>query len=252
MAAAIAVSAQTSSTDPLYQGHLLAGKEDFDQIIQTQLTLPKSILNSKLDQQVTCYFNLDERGNAVKVKIDGSVNNLLKPELLRMFRFFQFRHTLNLPEEERPYFVQFNISTEEYKQYIKQKYRHQIKKPLPADSSYTVFMRADIPPVYFKNGEEGLDEYMLQEIEYPKVARERSIQGTVVLEFIVETNGYITGLVVKQGVNGGCSEEAMRIMRTTRWIPAIQNDKFVRYKMTYPITFTIPVNRNAGGAVNGM
>jgi TonB family protein len=252
LAAVFATDAQTSSTDPMYQGHLTTGKDDFDQILQTQLTIPKSLLNSNLDRVVTCYFNLDEEGNPVKVKFEEAVNNLLRPELLRMFRFFHFRHTLNLPNEERPYFVQFNISSEEYKKYIKQKYRHTIKKPLLADSSYRINTRADAVPAYYKNGEEGLNEYILTEIEYPKVARERSIQGTVVLEFIVETNGYITGITVKQGVNGGCTEEAIRIMKTTRWNPAVVDGKLVRYKTTFPITFTIPVNRNAGGAVNGM
>jgi len=252
LAATFAGSAQNSSTDPLYKAHLASGDEDFDQIIQTQFTLPKSLAGTSLDKQITCFFNIDKEGNAVNMKFEETINNTLRPELLRMFRFFKFRHTLNLPNEERPYFVQFNVSAEEYKKYIKQKFRHSIKKPLPADSSYIVFTRADAPASYYKNGEEGLNEYILEQIEYPKVARERGIQGTVVLEFIVETNGYITGIIVKQAVNAGCTEEAIRIMKTTRWQPAVHDGKFVRYKTTYPITFTIPANRNAGGAVNGM
>ena len=248
----MSVKAQTSSTDPIYEAKLVSGKEDLEQIIQTQFTLPKSLLTAGFEKQITCYFNLDPAGKPVKIKFEQTPNNLLRLELLRLFNFYTFRHTLNLPNEERPYFLQFDVSTEKYNRYIKQKFKNNLKKPLPADSSYVIYTRADLPPVYYKNGEEGLNELILEELEYPKVAKDRSIQGTVILEFIVETNGYITGITVKQGVNGGCTEEAIRIMKNTRWVPATENGKFVRYRTSYPITFNIMHERNSGGAVNGM
>jgi TonB family protein len=240
--------AQISSTDPEFEAKLVGGNQDIDQVIQTQLTLPKTMLTGGFEKFVTCYFNLDSAGRAVSLKYDAQLNNAMRAELNRMFRFFHFRYTLYLPKDERPYFLQFDLSTSKYNKMIKQKYRHPIRKPLAADSSYVVYTRADNPPVYYKNGEEGLNEYILEEIAYPPIARERSIQGTVMLEFNVETNGYITGITVKQPVNAGCTEEAIRIMKTTRWQPARIGDKFVRYRMSYPITFNLSAGKSTYSA----
>jgi TonB family protein len=245
-------AAQRSSTDPAFEGHVIGGKAEVTQVLQTQLTLPKTLLTPDFGRQITCFFNLDSLNRATDLKFEGQLNNALRNELTRIFLFHRFQRTLNLPDEKRPYFMQFDISTAKYKKHIKQTYRFRIRKNLQADSSYVVFTRADRPPEYFKNGEEGLNDYILSEIEYPKIAKERSIQGTVILEFVVETNGYITGINVRQPVNGGCTEEAIRIMKATRWQPAELGGKFVRYKMSYPITFNLAVNNANFKAVESL
>jgi protein TonB len=71
------------------------------------------------------------------------------------------------------------------------------------------------------------------------LAIEKSIEGTVVIEFVVEANGYLTGINVKQSVNAGCTEEAVRLIKLTKWQPAVFNNKFVRYKTNFPITFSL-------------
>ena len=119
---------------------------------------------------------------------------------------------------------------------------------MAANRSYTIYSRADKSPEYYKNGDEGLAEFILSEIEYPKPAIENSIEGTVVVEFVVETNGYATNLIVKQGVNGGCSEEAIRLIKQTKWLPATLNNKFVRYKTNYPITFSLRNSNKSTGS----
>jgi protein TonB len=123
--------------------------------------------------------------------------------------------------------------------YFKQKNKLTLKKPLPADSSFVIYTKADKSPEYYKNGDDGLAEFILSQIEYPKLAIEKSIEGTVVIEFVVETNGYLTGITVKQGVNAGCTEEALRLIKLTKWQPAVFNNKFVRYKTNFPITFSL-------------
>jgi protein TonB len=92
-----------------------------------------------------------------------------------------------------------------------------------------------------------LADFILSEIEYPKLAIEKSIEGTVTIEFIIETNGYVSNLIIKNGIGAGCSEEALRIIKQTKWQPAVINNKLVRYKTTYPITFSLRnVNKDNG------
>lgn len=231
--------AQKSSTDPEFEAQAIGGKAQIEQALQTQLNLPKLLVNSDFKTEVLTFFDLDSAGNAIHIKIEGQVNNVLRQEVSRMFRFLKFKRTLHLPNESRPYFLNFSLSTEKYNKYIKQHSKFNLKNPKPADSSFVVHAKADRSPVYYKNGEEGLVDYILSEIEYPKIAIEKSIEGTVVLEFIVEINGYVTGIEVKKSVNGGCTEEAIRLIRETKWNPAVLNDKLVRYKTTYPITFSL-------------
>jgi TonB family protein len=230
---------QKSSTDPEFEAQAIGGKQHIEQILQTQLSLPKQLLSSGFKSEFITYFDLDSIGKAQNIKYDGQIPLALSKEMTRLFRFFSFKHTLNLPNESRPYFLKFSISTEKYKSFIKQKSKFNLKLNETADSSLMVYSRADQSPEFYKNGDEGFNAFMLSEIEYPRLAIEKSIEGTVVLEFVVETNGFITNLEVKKGVNGGCTEEALRLIKFSRWKPATLNGKLVRYKMTAPITFNL-------------
>lgn len=241
--------AQTGATSPEFEAQAIGGKEQIEQVFQTQLSLPKTLLTNNFDRDVTVFFELDSAGYASDVKFDKGLNNLLRYEMNRMFRFLKFRKTLHLPNESRPYFFTFHFSAEKYNKYYKQKSKLNLKKNLPADSSYVIYTKADKSPEYYKNGDEGLAEFVLSEIEYPKLAIEKSIEGTVVIDFVVETNGYVTTLEVKKSVNASCTEEALRIIKQSKWQPAVLNNKLVRYKTSYPITFSLRnVNKDSSSS----
>lgn len=237
--------AQNSSTDPQFEAQVIGGKQQIEQILETQMNLPKALVSPGFKYEFITFFDLDSSGQASHILFDGPVHQSLKKEMLRLFRFWKFRITLDLPGESRPYFLKFDISSEKYKHYIKQQSRFTIKTSEPEDSSLAVYSKADRSPVFCKNGEEGFADYILNEMDYPKLAIERSIEGTVIVDFIVETNGFVSALEVKKGVNGGCTEEALRLLRVSRWKPASLNNKLVRYKMACPITFNLRnINRS--------
>jgi TonB family protein len=241
---------QIPELQPEFEASVVGGKEQLEQVLQTQLTLPKTLLTKDFEIQVVALFDVDSLGNPTKLsfKYSGNnrINNLLREELTRLLHFLKFKRTQHINQLAVPYHILFHLSTDKYNKYFKQKNKINLKK-IPADSSYVIHNRADKSPQYYKNGEEGLGEFFLTEMEYPKVALEKSIEGTVIIEFVVETNGYITGIVVKQGVNGGCTEEAVRLLKQTKWQPAILEGKYVRYKTSYPITFSLRnVNKNVG------
>ena len=222
-----------------YEAKVIGGKEQLEQVIETQLYLPKLLLNSGNTSQIKVFFDLDSAGNAIHTTFNEEYNNVLRNEVTRLLKFLHFTHTQDPAFEPYPYWLSFQFSSDKYKKFIKQKYKLNSKSTYGVDSSFTVYARADRSPEYYKNGEEGMAEFVLSEIEYPKLAIEKSVEGTVVVEFIVETNGYVTGLTVKRAVGAGCSEEALRILKLSRWKPAIYKDKLVRYKKTYPITFSL-------------
>jgi len=229
---------QNLLTPPESEAKVLGGKLAFEQVLETQLTLPKVILNSNFDKDLIVFFDLDSAGKAIHLKYQAGINNIVRNELTRVFKFLTFERTQSVFTTPLAYWISFKLSTDKYFDYYKQKTKFKLKT-VPSDSTFHVYTKADRSPEYFKNGEEGMAEFVLSEIEYPKLAIEKTIEGTVVTEFIVETNGYVTALKTVQGVNGGCSEEAARIIRKTRWQPAQLSGKYVRYKTSYPITFSL-------------
>jgi len=65
----------------------------------------------------------------------------------------------------------------------------------------------------FPGGLKSLMQFIATNITYPELARENGIEGTVVMEFIVEPDGRLSNIIVKRGIGGGCDEEASRVTR---------------------------------------
>ncbi|HNS18657.1 MAG TPA: energy transducer TonB [Bacteroidales bacterium] len=92
----------------------------------------------------------------------------------------------------------------------------------------------------FPGGEEARIRFLQENIEYPQMARESGIQGTVYMTFVVEPSGSVSAVRVLRGIGGGCDEEAIRVIqKMPRWNPGKQRGKPVRVQFTMPIKFTL-------------
>lgn len=92
----------------------------------------------------------------------------------------------------------------------------------------------------FPGGDEARIRFLQENIEYPQMARESGIQGTVYVTFVVEPNGSVSGVRVLRGIGGGCDEEAVRVIKKMpKWNPGKQRGKPVRVQFNMPIKFTL-------------
>ncbi len=94
----------------------------------------------------------------------------------------------------------------------------------------------------FPGGDAALLKYMATNIQYPQMEKEAGIQGTVMLQFIVETDGSVSNPKVLRGVSGGdgCDKEALRVAKTIpKWKPGKSNGKPARVYYTVPVKFII-------------
>ena len=90
----------------------------------------------------------------------------------------------------------------------------------------------------FPGGQNALLQYLKRNIKYPLNAERNGIQGRVIVTFIVEKDGSITGVSVISSVEPSLDEEAVRVVKNMpNWIPGKQKNKPVRVKYTVPITF---------------
>ena len=101
------------------------------------------------------------------------------------------------------------------------------------------------PPVYFTEempefpgGPEALNSFLTKEIQYPEVARNNGIMGTVLVEFVVEKDGRVSNAKVKVPLFPDCDKEAVRgVMAMPKWKPGKNMGKPVRCFYQVPVNF---------------
>ena len=93
----------------------------------------------------------------------------------------------------------------------------------------------------FPGGTQEMYKFIYSTIKYPAEARKKGIQGSVVVEFMVDEKGVLSDFLVISGTGGGCDEEAVRTItemnKTHRWTPGKTNGEPVKAMFTLPIKF---------------
>ena len=93
----------------------------------------------------------------------------------------------------------------------------------------------------FPGGAAAWLRYLNKNLRYPDDAVNNEIQGTVIVQFIVDKEGNVSDVQAISGPdNGGLREEAMRVIKKSgRWTPAIQNGRQVKSYKKQPIVFKL-------------
>ena len=92
----------------------------------------------------------------------------------------------------------------------------------------------------FPGGPDALRTYLAKEVKFPETAKNNHIQGVVLTEFMVETDGSISNAKVIVGLSPECDEEALRvIMNMPKWIPGENQGKPVSMYYHVPISFKL-------------
>lgn len=92
----------------------------------------------------------------------------------------------------------------------------------------------------FPGGERDLMAFLAKNIDYPALAKENNIQGTVVLGFVIGKDGSINDVSILKDIGGGCGKEALRVVRTMpAWIPGEANGHAVKVRFTLPVRFKL-------------
>ncbi len=83
--------------------------------------------------------------------------------------------------------------------------------------------------------------YLNKNLRYPDDAVNNEIQGTVVVQFIVDKEGNVSDVQAISGPeSGGLREEAVRVIKKSgKWTPAVQNGRQVKSYKKQPIVFKL-------------
>lgn len=92
----------------------------------------------------------------------------------------------------------------------------------------------------YPNGLNGIFEHVAKTTRYPRRAFNNNIQGRVLVEFIVETDGRVKEAYVIESVSRNLDEEAIRvILALDRFYPGFKDGKPVRVSYKQPIVFRL-------------
>jgi len=92
----------------------------------------------------------------------------------------------------------------------------------------------------FPGGEREMMRFIRFNLHYPPSAQENGVQGTVILNFVVDREGKITNIKVIKGIGFGCDEESVRVLqKMPLWTPGKQKGQAVLVSFTMPIRFVL-------------
>lgn len=92
----------------------------------------------------------------------------------------------------------------------------------------------------FAGGDKGWARYLQANLVYPDRAQKIPKQGSVVVQFIVDTEGRVSDLEIVKSVEFSLDEETLRIIKESpRWTPAMQNGKKVKSYKKQPLSFKL-------------
>lgn len=92
----------------------------------------------------------------------------------------------------------------------------------------------------FPGGTAALTDYLKKETIYPEQALEDSIQGRVLLSFVVEKDGSISNPVVVKSSGDVLDAEALRVLsEMPKWNPGMDNGALCRVQYAIPINFRL-------------
>lgn len=83
-------------------------------------------------------------------------------------------------------------------------------------------------------------EFIYMRLRYPASAREKRIEGKVMLEFVVDKDGSLQDIKVLNGVCKDIKNETLRVLASMpKWRPGYKDGKAVRVKYSLPISFKL-------------
>jgi len=101
------------------------------------------------------------------------------------------------------------------------------------DTSAKVHAVVDNPP------DCGGVQALAKELQYPEVAQEAGIEGRVIVEFIVDTNGDVADPTIAKGVDAPLDEAALAAVSGLDCEPGTHQGQPTKVQMSLPVTFRL-------------
>lgn len=119
-----------------------------------------------------------------------------------------------------------------------QSFAQEITDEVPGQEVYLVnnfLAPGDVAP-QFPGGMQKFYNFIGKKFKAP---RNKNIQGKILVEFIIDSDGTLGNIKVLRDIGHGTGEEAIRVLKKSpKWIPGKQDGKPVRVMYSLPIAIT--------------
>ena len=103
-----------------------------------------------------------------------------------------------------------------------------------------IFVVVEEMPVFDGEGLQKFQNWVQQNVNYPDIAIEYGIKGTVFVNFIIDKDGDVSSIKIIRGVDPSLDNEVKRVMESApSWTPGKQKGQTVKVKMSIPVKFTL-------------
>ena len=111
--------------------------------------------------------------------------------------------------------------------------------PKKQDDVETIFTKVEIESQY-PGGVSAWAAFLNRKLNYPQDAFDSGIEGTVIIQFIVDLQGNVSDVTAISGPEELRAAAINVIKQSNKWTPAIQNGKTVKSYKRQPIRFRLP------------
>ena len=233
--------------------HCYGGNRLTREFIHEEMIYPARAMESNTEGTVRLSFIVQKDGTVTDVRVEERVSPEIDQEAIRIFsKILWFPATqLGKPIVYKHHFeIKFKIK--KYMKYTKLRGYEYFSYPWePIDSSNIVYERNKTdrqPKPMFSEEIKNFPTFLAKNLEYPEAAFKGNVAGTVKLLFVVETSGRVSNIQVINAVGGGCTEEAIRVLKLIKWIPGVKDHYAVRTFMPLEMTFDI-AKKTVGGSI---
>ncbi len=110
----------------------------------------------------------------------------------------------------------------------------------PEVTEPTIFVVAEVMPRFRGGDLKSFWKYVQSEITYPEEARRLGIDGTVIVQFVVNEKGYVSRVTLTRSIDPYLDQEAVRVISSSpQWEPGIQAGNPVSVLFSIPVKFEL-------------
>lgn len=102
------------------------------------------------------------------------------------------------------------------------------------------FVNVEQKPTFNGGDANEFSKWVNSRLVYPELAKDNGIEGRVVLQFTIDTDGRVRDVMVLGSPDESLSREAVRVVSSSpKWEPGRQRDRAVKVSYTFPVIYRL-------------
>jgi TonB family protein len=221
------------------------GKVELKRFLQQEMNYPEVALKNKTEGIVELSFVVDrETSKTSLLHIKKSVSKEIDAEAIRLYKMLLFVPSFYKGGKVTTYSsLKIKFSIKNYKRICKKRGYEKIDiYASDVDTSNVIYKDNQLkikPKMIFKDTLDNISSFIYNNIKYPQGTLNLNLTGVVKLSLVIESSGRITNIKVIRSLGGGATNEAIRLLKLTRWQPGEKNGKKVRVNKIFEVNFNL-------------